>query len=74
MVDFDGGSIDEAVDIYLNCKKRVNEFIEDNKYDIVYTLSAGIIDTKNITRETENYIKVSEFALKMAKDNGRNNY
>ena len=40
----------------------------------MYTLSAGIIDTKNITRETENYIKVSEFALKMAKDNGRNNY
>ena len=74
VVDFDGGSIDEAVDIYLNCKKRVNEFIEDNKYDIVYTLSAGIIDTKNITRENENYIKVSEFALKMAKDNGRNNY
>ena len=74
VVDFDGGSIDEAVDIYFNCKKRVNEFIEDNKYDIVYTLSAGIIDTKNITRETENYIKVSEFALKMAKDNGRNNY
>lgn len=74
VVDFNGGSIDEAIQIYLQCKKYIDKFIENNKYDIVYTLSAGIIDTKDITLEEEDYIKVSEFALKTAKDNGRNNY
>lgn len=74
IVDFNGSSIDEAVNIYNQCKRYTNEFIENNHYNTIYTLSAGIIDTKNITLEEESYNKVSEFALKMAKDNGRNNY
>ncbi len=48
VVDFNGSTIDEAIHIYQQCKKYINEFIENNKYDIVYTLSAGIIDKKEI--------------------------
>jgi hypothetical protein len=51
-----------------------NNFIENNRYNTIYTLSAGIINTRDITLEEENYVKLSEFALKTAKDNGRNNY
>ena len=74
IVDFNGSSINEAVDIYKQCKKHINNFIENNRYNTIYTLSAGIINTRDITLEEENYVKMSEFALKTAKDNGRNNY
>lgn len=74
IVDFNGSSINEAVDIYKQCKKHINNFIESNRYNTIYTLSAGIINTRDITLEEENYVKASEFALKTAKDNGRNNY
>ena len=74
IVDFNGSSINEAVDIYKQCKKHINNFIENNRYNIIDTLSAGIINTRDITLEEENYVKLSEFALKTAKDNGRNNY
>ncbi len=74
IVDFNGSSINEAVDIYKQCKKHINNFIENNRYNTIYTLSAGIINTSDITLEEENYVKLSEFALKTAKDNGRNNY
>jgi len=74
IVDFNGSSINEAVDIYKQCKKHINNFIENNRYNTIYTLSAGIINTRDITLEEENYVKLSEFALKTAKDNGRNNY
>ena len=74
IVDFNGSSINEAVDIYKQCKKNINNFIENNRYNTIYTLSAGIINTRDITLEEENYVKLSEFALKTAKDNGRNNY
>ena len=74
IVDFNGSSINEAVDIYKQCKKHINNFIENNRYNNIYTLSAGIINTRDITLEEENYVKLSEFALKTAKDNGRNNY
>lgn len=74
IVDFNGSSINEAVDIYKQCKKHINNFIENNRYNTIYTLAAGIINTRDITLEEENYVKLSEFALKTAKDNGRNNY
>lgn len=74
IVDFNGSSINEAVDIYKQCKKHINNFIENNRYNTIYTLSAGIINTRDITLEEENYVKLSEFALKTAKENGRNNY
>lgn len=74
IVDFNGSSINEAVDIYKQCKKHINNFIENNRYNTIYTLSAGIINTRDITLEEENYVKLSEIALKTAKDNGRNNY
>lgn len=74
IVDFNGSSINEAVDIYKQCKKHINNFIENNRYNTIYTLSAGIINTRDIILEEENYVKLSEFALKTAKDNGRNNY
>lgn len=74
IVDFNGSSINEAVDIYKQCKKHINNFIENSRYNTIYTLSAGIINTRDITLEEENYVKLSEFALKTAKDNGRNNY
>lgn len=74
IADFSQNGVEKAVGIYLKCKRVINDFIEYNKYKIIFTLSAGIIDTKDIRDEDDSYIKLSEFALKKAKDNGRNNY
>ena len=74
IVDFSGSNITEAIKIYMNCKKNVNKFIEDNNYKIMYTLSAGVIDASHIKDEDDSYIKLSEFALKQAKDSGKNTY
>lgn len=71
---FSGSNITEAIKIYMNCKKNVNKFIEDNNYKIMYTLSAGVIDASHIKDEDDSYIKLSEFALKQAKDSGKNTY
>lgn len=40
----------------------------------MYTLSAGVIDASHIKDEDDSYIKLSEFALKQAKDSGKNTY
>ena len=74
IVDFSGSNITEAIKIYMNCKKNVNKFIEDNNYKIMYTLSAGVIDASHIKDDDDSYIKLSEFALKQAKDSGKNTY
>ena len=53
IVDFSGSNITEAIKIYMNCKKNVNKFIEDNNYKIMYTLSAGVIDASHIKDEDD---------------------
>lgn len=74
IVDFSGNSIKDAHELYRQLRQSVSDFIEENKYQTVYTISAGILDTAIITGGYEGVMKLSEFALKEAKNEGKNSY
>lgn len=74
IVDFSGAAIDDAVELYKNLRHTIDHFIENNRYQVVFTLSAGIIDTKDIHGGYDACIKLTEFALKETKRNGKNSY
>ena len=49
IVDFNGSSINEAVDIYKQCKKHINNFIENNRYNTIYPTTGRWSFQHNIT-------------------------
>lgn len=73
IVDVNGGSVDEGHELYRNIRRALDEFIEKNDYEAVYTISGGIISCQNYddTRYDE-ISKLSTFALQQAKDRGKN--
>lgn len=74
IVDFCGRSIEDALHLYRKIRKEVDDFIRNNKYQAVYTMSAGIIDTKIISGGYDRALKLSEFTINEAKNRGRNGY
>lgn len=75
VVDFSGRDISRAVDLYENIQKEIIRFIRTNGYEVVYTVSAGIIKfDDNMENSYANLIKLSEFALNEAKEGGKNKY
>ena len=75
VVDFSGRNYEEAIHIYENIRHRINEFIADNEYEVFYTISAGIMEFGSVVNHTYyNLMKLSEFSLNEAKDNGKNKY
>jgi diguanylate cyclase (GGDEF)-like protein len=75
ITDFRGTDVAEAIQLYEKIRKVVRRFIEENKYEVVYTLSAGIV--KLTGEEEQNYVnmmKLLEFAMNEAKGRGRNTY
>ena len=75
VLDYAGHGVSEAQTIYNQVSDRINRFIEDNHYEVFFTVSAGIFDLA----ESEGYdyyelMKLSEFALNKAKDNGKNRF
>ena len=75
VVDFEGSSADEAIRLYELIREKINSFIEDNRYEVFYTVSAGIMEFEAVTNQSyHNLMKLSEFALGEAKNNGKNRY
>lgn len=73
VVDFLGGSTQEADMLYRRIRQRVDEFIERNHYEAVYTISGGILDVLDIEDGSfSNVMKLSEFSMNEAKRNGKN--
>lgn len=75
ILDYSGHGVFDAQTMYNKIVNRINKFIESNHYEVFFTVSAGIFDLA----ESENYdyyelMKLSEFALNKAKDNGKNRY
>ena len=72
VVDFSGGDMEAATELYKNIRKSLDTFIEENGYKSVFTISAGAVDTAKTSVTYENIMKLSEYALNTAKDQGKN--
>ncbi len=74
IVDFNG-TVEEAKEIYRTVCKKVNEYISDIGYEVFFTFSAGILNLESVVnQEYENLMKLTEFALNIAKSRGKNRY
>lgn len=73
IVDFQGDSIKSAQKQYKKICQKIEEFIERNCYEVVYTISGGILSCNQIKEQTFlSAMKLSEFALNEAKRRGKN--
>lgn len=72
VVDFSGGDMEAATELYKNIRKSLDTFIEENGYKSVFNISAGAVDTAKTSGTYENIMKLSEYALNTAKDQGKN--
>ena len=72
VVDFSGGDMEAATELYKNIRKSLDTFIEENGYKSVFTISAGAVDPAKTSGTYENIMKLSEYALNTAKDQGKN--
>lgn len=68
-------SVEEAQWLYKRIRERIDMLIEENGYEVFYTISAGIVNLSDITNQSyENLMKLSEFSLSKAKECGKNTY
>ena len=75
IVDLSGRGEEEAIALYNEIRQKVIEFIRENKYEVFYTMSAGILMFNSVVNHTYyNVMKLSEFALNEAKNQGKNKY
>lgn len=73
VLDLNGGTVQDADFLYQKISWTVNSFIEENGYEVFYTLSAGILDIAEAEDNNyETFARLSEFALRQAKLSGRN--
>lgn len=72
VVDFSGGDMEAATELYKNIRKSLDTFIEENGYKSMFTISAGAVDTAKTSGTYENIMKLSEYALNTAKEQGKN--
>ncbi len=75
VIDSMGRTVEEAQRLYDEIRRLVDVFIEENGYEVFFTISAGIIDFDCEENQTYyNMMKLSEFALNEAKNNGKNRH
>ena len=68
IVDFLGGNTDEAKKLYKKIRLEIDKYIEKNHYEAVYTISAGLLESKDVADSSfQNLMKLSEFALSEAR-------
>jgi diguanylate cyclase (GGDEF)-like protein len=61
--------------LYRKIRRKIDHFIQENGYEIFYTISAGVLNLSTIKNQSyENMMKLSEFALNKAKEMGKNTY
>lgn len=73
VVDFTGRKAKDAEELYQRIRKQINLFIEENGYEVFYTVSAGVVRLEEVENQSyENLMMLSEFALNEAKLRGKN--
>jgi len=75
VVDYSGQSVERAKKLYKQIRRKIDNFIEGNGYEVFYTISGGILDFSSVEDKSYvNLMKLTEFALNEAKRRGRNRY
>lgn len=75
IVDFSDRSIEEAKQLYKKIRWNIAQNVEENGYEVFFTVSAGILELKHLEdMQYTNLMKWSEFALNQAKSDGKNKY
>jgi len=63
----------DGKDLYNRVRNNVDDFIEMNRYQTVFTISGGVLSCKKLSgMEYEELLKLSQFALSQAKKMGKN--
>lgn len=73
IVDLDSTSTDDAIQLKKKIGEKIDEFIISEKYAVVFSASAGVIDASTVAEGYEECRKKFEFSLKKAKQIGKNN-
>lgn len=75
VVDFADRGAEDAHQLYDAIRKQVDAFIEANCYEVFFTISAGILEFRDVQNQSYfNVMKLSEFSLNEAKNNGKNKH
>lgn len=72
IVDLGNHTSEDAVLLYKNIRKRLLTFIDSENYKSVFTVSAGILDAAIVADNYDEILKLSDFTLKRAKEDGKN--
>lgn len=73
IVNFSEHSTDEAIKQYKQIRKTIDSFVRENNYEVVYTISGGILTDEQFARISfSDAMKFSEFSLNEAKRRGKN--
>lgn len=75
ILDFNGGDQADARALFEQIRVAVAQFVEDNGFEVVFTVSGGIVLCSSLEEHTySNAMMLSEFALDEAKAGGKNHY
>ncbi len=73
IIDFNGGMLQQATELYRNIRRSLDQFVEENHYEAFVTVSGGILMCQDVQNFSWSQImKLSEFALTEAKLLGKN--
>ena len=75
LLDTQNDDIKSAISLYKSIRQTVDEFVEANHYEAVFTISGGILSYKDMHGHSfSDIMKLSEFSLNEAKRDGKNRY
>ena len=72
ITDLNGRSIQDAKHLYNRIRYEIGSWIEKHQFQIVFTVSAGIVQTGGRANDYDQILKYLEFALNEAKRAGKN--
>lgn len=73
VLDFSKRGVEEALRLFNKIRWKISLFIEENQYEVFFTLSAGILEFSSMENsDYSDVMKWTEFALNEAKESGKN--
>lgn len=72
IADLSGRNIRDAKQLYDRIRMEISSWVEAHQYQILFTVSAGIIGTEGRANDYDQLLKYLEFALNEAKRAGKN--
>ncbi len=73
ILDFLGDGLEHAINLYKNVRTTIDQFVESNHYEAVFTISGGVLESSSLDDFSfGDIMKLSEYALNEAKRRGKN--